>query len=376
MATNYVGVGVQNMCKDKITGIFYARVKIKGGIKMRSLDTDRITNARLVLADKLKEIRESVPEAGGATTTLKLTSKVSELADLYAARVNNDPDISDKITKLQPRALIARTWAGFFDLQIRNVSAHKLAEYRNDLLNGKWRYTPNKAKSSIAGNSSSTVNKLRGYLRGVFALAIAEKVITKNPASEIKPAKVKRKLLNLPTHEQWKQIVLHIRTKAGRGRMAGDLVEGLAYSGMRLREAGRVRWMDVDYGRGMLKVYGTKSYTSLRHVPMTEQFIQLTRSMHLHRTKALGREPLPSENVFEAKEATTSLAKASTAHGMEKMTHHDLRDLFATTCIEGGVDIPTLATYLGHDDGGVLAMSVYGHVRSKHAIEAIKSVKF
>lgn len=375
MATNYVGTGVQNLCKDQLTGIFYVRKKIKGDIYMRSLETDKITNARLLLADKLKELRDSVPEIGGETSSLKPDSKVREVADLYAARVMNDPDISDKGTKLRPRALIARTWPAFFDLQVRNVSAHKLSEYRNDLLNGKWRYTPTKAKTTVAGNSASTVNKLRGYLSGIFSLAIAEHVITKNPASEIKAARTKRKMLNLPTRDQWKEIVLHIRTKAGRGRIAGDLVEGLATSGMRLKEASRVRWMDLDHGRELLRVYGTKSYTSMRHVPMTAQFTQLMRDMHAHRTKALGKEPLPSDKVFECKEATTSLAKASIAHGMEKMTHHDLRDLFATSCIEGGVDIPTLATYLGHSDGGVLAMSVYGHIRSKHAHQAIKDVR-
>jgi len=42
------------------------------------------------------------------------------------------------------------------------------------------------------------------------------------------------------------------------------------------------------------------------------------------------------------------------------ITHHDLRHLFATRCIETGVDIPTVSRWLGHKDGGGLAMKVYG----------------
>ena len=49
-----------------------------------------------------------------------------------------------------------------------------------------------------------------------------------------------------------------------------------------------------------------------------------------------------------------------------KITHHDLRHLFATRCIESGVDIPTVARWLGHKDGGALAMKTYGHLRNEH----------
>jgi hypothetical protein len=45
-------------------------------------------------------------------------------------------------------------------------------------------------------------------------------------------------------------------------------------------------------------------------------------------------------------------------------TNDDLRHLFATRCIESGSDIPTLSGWLGHKDGGTLAMKTYGHLRA------------
>ena len=54
--------------------------------------------------------------------------------------------------------------------------------------------------------------------------------------------------------------------------------------------------------------------------------------------------------------------------GAERITHHDLRHLFATRCIESGVDIPTVSRWLGHKDGGALAMKTYGHLRREHSI--------
>lgn len=50
--------------------------------------------------------------------------------------------------------------------------------------------------------------------------------------------------------------------------------------------------------------------------------------------------------------------------------------MFATTCIEAGVDIPTVSRWLGHKDGGALAMKVYGHLRQEHSFAQIKRVQF
>src|SRR5580693_8076632 len=62
--------------------------------------------------------------------------------------------------------------------------------------------------------------------------------------------------------------------------------------------------------------------------------------------------------------------------GIAHLTHHDLRHLFATRCIESGVDIPTVAKWLGHKDGGVLAMQTYGHLRDKHSANMAEKVIF
>jgi integrase len=62
--------------------------------------------------------------------------------------------------------------------------------------------------------------------------------------------------------------------------------------------------------------------------------------------------------------------------GIAHLTHHDLRHLFATRCIESGVDIPTVSRWLGHKDGGALAMKVYGHLRNQHSASMAKLVNF
>ncbi|MBU6401492.1 MAG: hypothetical protein KGS61_14340 [Verrucomicrobia bacterium] len=47
-----------------------------------------------------------------------------------------------------------------------------------------------------------------------------------------------------------------------------------------------------------------------------------------------------------------------------------------TSPLESGVDIPTISRWLGHSDGGALAMRVYGHLRQEHSFAMIKRVDF
>jgi integrase len=54
----------------------------------------------------------------------------------------------------------------------------------------------------------------------------------------------------------------------------------------------------------------------------------------------------------------------------------DLRHLFATRCIESGVDIPTVSRWLGHQDGGALCMKTYGHLRDEHSTNEARKVTF
>jgi integrase len=62
--------------------------------------------------------------------------------------------------------------------------------------------------------------------------------------------------------------------------------------------------------------------------------------------------------------------------GISHLTHHDLRHLCATTLIERGIDIPTVARLLGHKDGGTLAMRTYGHLRDEHAQKVVARVSY
>ena len=70
---------------------------------------------------------------------------------------------------------------------------------------------------------------------------------------------------------------------------------------------------------------------------------------------------------MQIRECLKSMTRAAKIVGMKRITHHDLRHLFATRCIESGVDVPTLARWLGHHDGGALLGKRYFHLLDSHS---------
>ena len=82
------------------------------------------------------------------------------------------------------------------------------------------------------------------------------------------------------------------------------------------------------------------------------------------------------ERILQVSRGHVSLERACREIGIPRLTHHDFRHLFATRCIESGVDIPTVSRWLGHKDGGALAMKTYGHLRNEHSQAMAQKVKF
>src|SRR5215475_13525306 len=110
---------------------------------------------------------------------------------------------------------------------------------------------------------------------------------------------------------------------------------------------------------------------AVRRVPLIPDARALFERMRNERRS----EPL-DKKVFRVEECQKALDRACKKVGVDRITHHDLRHLFATLCIESGVDIQTVSRWLGHKYGGALAMKTYGHLRHEHSIAQAQRVTF
>ena len=216
-------------------------------------------------------------------------------------------------------------------------------------------------------------------MRPIFAYAVRSGLMLANPAADIRRHKFVQKPITVPSREQFRSLLDTIRQSDGRtdsqqkAKPGADLVELLAYSGCRIAEAGALTWADVDFDRGTLTITGgergTKNHDQ-RTIPMTDALRALLLRLRDE------RQQKPSDRISPTGKAKTCLTTACRRLNYPLFTHHDFRHFFATTCIESGVDIPTVSRWLGHKDGGALAMRVYGHLRQEHSFSAAKKVTF
>jgi integrase len=149
----------------------------------------------------------------------------------------------------------------------------------------------------------------------------------------------------------------------------------MAYTGCRLSEAARIEKKHVKLAADEILVMGdpiegTKN-GEIRRVPL----IPRARKLFERLLSNLENEPADTP-VFQVRECQKSMNRAAKDVGMSRITHHDLRHFFATVCIESGVDIPTVSRWLGHKDGGVLALKTYGHLRREHSRNQALKVSF
>jgi integrase len=367
----FTSTSVPNLLKGE-NGTYYLRARICGRLIWRSLETDTYSVAKLLLADKLSELRKAV---GAAPTEVKLSRKITfgEAVELYKAEVNSNSRLKPRAKQFRLRSELTfrRTWSDIFNLELRRISPEACKAWLMRFESGDSKYLPPRAKAKTRpGNSPTTVNAAIAFLQHVFAIGIKSGLVYRNPAKELERKPARKKLLRLPNRSQFAAIVAYIRRQPGWGRIAGDLVEGLAYSGMRVGESRRLTWSHLDFEKGLITIPGEKTENAPRIVPMTADFRRLVETIKGD------AQPAHEAPVFRAQEVLGSLATACKKVGVPHLTHHDLRHLFATTCIESGVDVPTVALWLGHADGGALAMRTYGHIRPEHSVIAAKKVSF
>jgi integrase len=350
---------LQNLVRHK-SGRYYARAFAGGKELWKSLKTSHFSVAQARLAEFLKEHRQRVSNGNGEVSA-KMTFR--EAAVIHLRNLNDNLRIKPRTRHYwqQRLAALMKSWRRLNETEVRKITPTDCK---------KWATAY--AKTASPTNYNNTV----ALLRHILNVAIEAGVIYANPATALKRTAIRAKEVALPSTEKFNALIAEMQAGHSRySRNCADFALGLAVTGMRKSEANALEWRDIDFEAGEVVVRGdgetgTKNW-ELRRVPLIPDARALFDRM---RAERLG-ERLDAK-VFLVGECQKALDRACKKVGTERITHHDLRHLFATRCIESGVDIPTVSRWLGHKDGGALAMKTYGHLRREHSIAQAKRVTF
>jgi integrase len=292
----------------------------------------------------------------------------------WQERTENDLSLApgSKLRRDIALKALLKTWPGLASLDPRLIREADCRRWAVNAFRDGTGFVAPRARTRRRGMSPSAFNKCVDALRGILAIAEEEGVVSSNPANGISKVRDRRPSLELPSPGQFEALVGAVaRGKSRWAADCADFVRLLAYSGARLREATALQWRHVDDARRRLTIPGTKSESSHRVIPIFPPLAGLLLDIRSRRPG----EPREAA-ISRVRECRQSLRSACRAVGVPPLTHHDLRHLFATRCIESGVDIPTVSRWLGHSDGGVLAMKTYGHLSDEHSALQAAKVRF
>jgi integrase/recombinase XerD len=267
----------------------------------------------------------------------------------------------------------------------RGASANTIAAYRRDLMdfgaavdakraarNDVKKYLAALTKAGIAG--SSQARKLSA-LRQFFGFLYAEGIREDDPTSAIDAPKRQRPLPKVLAREDVEALIGEARREAGKGPEGVRLlciVEMLYAAGLRVSELAGLSLAAIRDKSGFLLVKGKgnkerlaplnpgareaiKAYVDVREAflpagPMrrnAERFLFPSRSAEGHLTRRRCHQML-KELALKAN------------IDPDKLSPHVLRHAFATHLVEGGADLRSVQTLLGHADIGTT--QIYTHV--------------
>jgi integrase len=358
-----------NLVRYKPSKAFFARIRINGKLIRRKLKATSLTVAKMKLND-LEVAERKKAENKVESTNGKMT--FGQALATFRLRLSGDPSIKPRTRSYHEQRIKAlqKSWSGLDKIEIRNIG-------KSDCLDWAARFSQKPSKDGTTKKRSATAfNHTVGILKRILEIGVEAGARYDNPARFVKRLSERPKKPTLPEMDQFDAFVSEIETSgSGHSRPCAELVRFMAFGGFRKTEAANITWGDCDFRRSKIRVKGdpetgTKN-SEIREVPMIPDMKMLLERMRKGRKEESDGTP-----IMRVKECQKAMDRAAKVLESPRITHHDLRHLFATRCIESGVDIPTVSRWLGHKDGGALAMKVYGHLRDQHSVEMAQKVTF
>ena len=154
-----------------------------------------------------------------------------------------------------------------------------------------------------------------------------------NSAFVLRRRKLGKARIVIPSKTEFEKLVATLRRLDVRCRDAADLIEPLAYSGMRLAEATSIVWGDVDFKAGRFTVTGGELGTKNHEARVVPLFPAMRA--YLERMRST-REIASDALIIGIGKATKALDHACEVAALPRFTHHCMRHYFVSNAIETG----------------------------------------
>lgn len=319
---------------------YYALVRFKGKQIRHCLETEDLELARRRLAKYKLELEKTEPTESRRTIKKQADVFLSGLVGEDSTKDNAKRSIQNLVAYFQEETLVrkvtasdCRTWIASFDL------------------------------------SADSKNKRIQHGRAFFQSAVSDGVIANNPMEGIKYFTRAEPTRLTPSEDEFRAIVQDLRSQVwnGHGRDdSADFVELAGTLGLGQAELSGIQRKHINLEAGEIVILRKKTKQGFT-IPIFPE----SRPIIERRIEKM--EEGPDERLLPYDNCKKGLAAACKRLGLPNFEPRSLRRYFITKALRAGVDVPTIARWQGHRDGGVLIMSVYGDiVRMEHSQKMAK----
>jgi integrase/recombinase XerD len=203
-------------------------------------------------------------------------------------------------------------------------------------------------------------------LRGFFGFLVHEGGMPSNPAELLSAPKCGEVLPKFLSSQQVNRLLEAVEPDARTGIRDRAMLDLLYATGLRVSELIQLRLIDVDEAQGIVRVIGKGNKQRL--VPVGREALKsievyiLQQRPHLLRGRVSPYLFVTARGTRMTRQGFWKLLRVhgKSAGVFRNLSPHVLRHTFATHLLEGGADLRSVQTMLGHADIGTT--QIYTHV--------------
>jgi len=210
-------------------------------------------------------------------------------------------------------------------------------------------------------------------VRGLYKFLLAEKKVTKSPVKNVDIPKIGLALPKIMTVKEVAMLLDAPDIRKPLGMRNSAMMEIMYGAGLRVSELIALCLQDINLDANFVRVMGKGSKE--RIVPIgskartiTEKWIKEGRPIHLKKIStpylfvARAGKPMTRQSFWKIIKKYALLANIS-----KNTTPHTLRHSFATHLLEGGADLRSVQTMLGHSD--ISTTQIYTHISREYLVK-------
>lgn len=255
-------------------------------------------------------------------------------------------------------------FAGYRNLAVTDLTYTHLKEFVGELFD--------------LGLSARTQARIISGIKQFFGFLILEDLLKDDPSELLEMPKIGRKLPEILTIEEIDQLIGAIDLGKLEGHRNRAMIETLYSCGLRVSELVNLRFSDLYFEEGFIRVIGKGNKERLVPVsPSVEKEIGIYNDhIRRHQTIQPGNENVVFLNrrgaMLTRVMIFTIIKNLSQTIGLKKtVSPHTFRHSFATHLIEGGANLRAVQDMLGHES--ITTTEIYTHLDQRFLRDAIIS---